>query len=160
MIADGDFADMNNATLAGGRFRRSTLVTALLASSALASIQSVPALAQTPPASSTSISIPAQPLSSALIAFSRQTRIEIFVPSSLAAGKRSAAVSDATSPEAALQRLLAGTGLAYRFTGARSVTVEARRAPGAAGAAPAGAIALDEVVVDGAGLPPPTGTIG
>ncbi len=163
MIADGDLADMNNATRAGRHIRRSTLVTALLASTALASLQAIPALAQATPAASMTITIPAQPLSSALIAFSRQTQLEIFVPSSLAAGKRAAAVSGALSPEAALQRLLAGTGLTYRFTGARSITVEAVPRAAAVGAAPAGSIALGEVVVEGprsAGLPPPTGTVG
>ncbi len=132
--------------------RRTGLAAALLAGCALGSLGTAPALAQSAPAASAGIAIPAQPLSSALIAFSRQTRIEIFVPSSLAAGKRSAAVSGVTSPEAALQRLLAGTGLTYRFTGARAVTVEAVPGAAAAGAVPAGAIALDTIDVRGASM--------
>jgi iron complex outermembrane receptor protein len=149
---------MKSRNKAGQQAVRPALIATLLAGTALGSFATQPVLAQAPAAVSATIDIPAQALSSALIAFSRQTRIEIFVPSSLAAGKRSAAVSGTHSPEAALQRLLAGTGLTYRFTGARSVAVEARAT---VGAAPAGAIPLDEVVVEGAqGLPPPTGTIG
>lgn len=143
------------------------LITLLLAGTALASLahpQEARAQSPSPLAVGASVNIPAQPLSAALIAFSRQTRIEIVAPSTVTAGKRSAAVSGTLPPLAALQRLLAGTGLTYRFTGARSVTVEAVPVAAAVGAAPAGAIALDEVVVEGsrsaAGLPPPTGTIG
>lgn len=131
---------------AGRAMVRPAMIAALLGGTALAA---PPALAQTA-ATSASIEIPAQAMSSALIAFSRQTRIEIFVPSSLAAGKRSGAVSGARAPEAALQRLLAGTGLTYRFTGTRSVTVEAAPTTAALGAAPAGAIALDAIDVRGA----------
>lgn len=143
---------MKSRNKAGQQAVRPALIAVLLAGTALGNFATQPVLAQAPAATSAAIDIPAQALSSALIAFSRQTRIEIFVPSSLAAGKRSGAVSGAQSPEAALQRLLAGTGLTYRFTGARSVTVEAVPAAAAIGAAPAGAIALDTIDVMGASM--------
>jgi len=154
---------MTSRNKVGQQAVRPAMIAALLAGTALGCFATQPVLAQAPAATSAAIDIPAQALSSALIAFSRQTRIEIFVPSSLAAGKRSGTVSGAQSPEAALQRLLAGTGLTYRFTGARSIAVEAVPRAGRVGAAPAGAIALSEVLVEGprsAGLPPPTGTVG
>ncbi|MDH4981227.1 TonB-dependent receptor [Hyphomicrobium sp. D-2] len=105
----------------------------------------VPAMAQ----AQSSFNIPAQPLASALIAFSRQTNIEVFVPSSVASGKKSTAVSGAMSSDAALQTLLAGTGLTYSFNG----TTYAINAPnaGGAGATVDGAIALDTIDVSGGG---------
>ena len=54
---------------------------------------------------------------------SRQTGIAVVAPASATAGKRSAAVNGALSSEAALSRLLAGTGLNFRFTSATSVTI-------------------------------------
>lgn len=152
---------MKSRNKVGQQAVRPAVMAALLAGTALGCFAMRPVLAQAPAATSAAIDIPSQTLSSALIAFSRQTRIEIFVPSSLASGKRSGAVSGVQAPEAALQRLLAGTGLTYRFTGTRSITVEAAPGAAAVGSVPAGAIPLDEVVVDGVrGLPPPTGTIG
>ncbi|CAN7672191.1 TonB-dependent receptor [Bosea sp. LjRoot237] len=141
---------MKSTNGVGQQAVRPAMIAALLAGTALGCFATQPVLAQAPAAASATINIPAQTLSSALIAFSRQTRIEIFVPSSLAAGKRSSAVAGAQAPEAALQRLLSGTGLTYRFTGARSVTVEAIPSAAAVGAAPAGAIALDAIDVRGA----------
>jgi TonB family protein len=56
--------------------------------------------------------IPAQPLAAALNAFGAATRVPIFVDAELTSGRRSIALKGAFTPEAGLQSLLAGTGLA------------------------------------------------
>ncbi|MCR4523280.1 MULTISPECIES: TonB-dependent receptor [Bosea] len=131
----------------GARLVRQARLAAALCGTALAAgIVSLPAMAQ----SARTLDIPAQPVSSALIAFSRQTGIAVVAPASATAGKRSAAVNGALSSEAALSRLLAGTGLNFRFTSATSVTISAAGSAGAAGGAvPEGAIALDTIDVAG-----------
>lgn len=129
----------------GARFVRQARLAAALCGTALAAgLVAVPATAQ----GVRSVDIPAQPVSSALIAFSRQTGVAVVAPASATAGKRSAAVSGALSSEVALGRLLAGTGLNFRFTSATSVTVSAPAAV-AGGAAPDGAISLDTIDVTG-----------
>ncbi len=148
---------MIDDSCAGARRARPALAALLLAGTAIAGVatlESARAQSPAPAARSATLDIPAQPLSSALIAFSRQTRVEVFVPSSVAAGKRSTAVSGPLSPQGALQQMLAGTGLSYRFTGAGSVTISGAApaaTPLAAGAAPAGAMLLDTIDVIGGG---------
>ncbi|MBX9874704.1 MAG: secretin and TonB N-terminal domain-containing protein, partial [Beijerinckiaceae bacterium] len=139
---------------AGTRRAKAVRVALLLAGAALAgSLASGTVLAQPAPGATAApiITVPAQPLSTALIAFSRQTRVEVIVPSSVAAGKRSATVNGPLTAQAALSQMLAGTGLSYRFTGAGTVTIEgARAASGPTGASEAGAIELDTITVAGA----------
>lgn len=94
------------------------------------------------------LNIAAQPLASALIAFSRQTRIEIFADQVLVAGRSSPAVSGAMAPSAALGRLLAGSGLSYRFTGANSVTI-LRSGGNAEHLTPSDGVLLDSIDVSG-----------
>ncbi|MCD6075507.1 MAG: TonB-dependent siderophore receptor [Rhodospirillales bacterium] len=69
-------------------------------------------------------SIARQPLDSALTAFSAETRIQVLVPGELTRGITSPGISGTHSPDAALQQILAGTGLAHRFVNANTVTVE------------------------------------
>ncbi|MCP9630527.1 TonB-dependent receptor [Rhodopseudomonas palustris] len=69
------------------------------------------------------VDIPAQPLARALVTFSRQARLQIFIDQALVAGKSAPAVSGALTPTAALDRLLAGSGLSYRFKGTSTVTI-------------------------------------
>lgn len=52
----------------------------------------------------------------------------------------------------ALARLLAGTGVSYNVSGANTVTIQRAAAP-VGGAAPAGAISLDTIDVQGAENP-------
>jgi len=66
---------------------------------------------------SRSYSIPAQPLSDALIQFGRQSGLQVSADSHLVRGKQAAAVSGNLSAEQALSRLLAGTTLRYRING-------------------------------------------
>ncbi|GGC02768.1 ferric-mycobactin receptor FemA [Oxalicibacterium flavum] len=64
------------------------------------------------PANSIQISINAQPLAEALNDWARQTRIQLVVEQSLVAGKTAPAVNGNLTPRQALDRLLAGSGLA------------------------------------------------
>lgn len=58
------------------------------------------------------ISIEAQPLAEALNDWARQTRIQVIAPQDLVGGKTAPAVSGTLTPSQALDRLLAGSGLA------------------------------------------------
>lgn len=71
--------------------------------------------------------IPAQPLSSALLSFGKQTDMQILFSQDTVQGRRSAAVAGRLSPEQALARLLQGTGVSYSVQG-NVVTLGAPRA--------------------------------
>src|SRR5688500_1719633 len=68
------------------------------------------------PAANYNFSIPPQPLAGAISAFSRITGIDIV--GGIARGIQSSGVSGNLTSQQALTRLLAGTGLSYRFTNA------------------------------------------
>jgi iron complex outermembrane receptor protein len=99
-------------------------------------------------------SIPAQPLSSAINAFIRATGWQISYSSQLVHGKTSVAVIGVMPPSAALERLVAGTGLSVRIGGSGSAALVG--SANASGATVAGAISLDTIDVQGdaGGLPP------
>lgn len=90
-----------------------------------------------PPPAAIAFDIAAQPLASALEAYSAATGLEVFYDGSLAVARRSSDVRGRFAPEAALQRLLRGTELIARSTGPASFTITppvpadppARRAP-------------------------------
>ena len=67
--------------------------------------------------------IPAQPLSSALTAFARQSGVKLAYPASLAVGKSAPELRGPLARQEALRRLLAGSGLSYRFTSTNAVTI-------------------------------------
>lgn len=67
--------------------------------------------------------IPSQPVASALLSFSEQADLQIIVDGSVVQGLRSAAVSGPMQPNDALDALLLDTGLTYRYSSARTVTV-------------------------------------
>lgn len=89
-----------------------------------------------------SLNIPAQPVGSALTAFSRATGVDIVYGASLP-NATSPGVSGRFAPSEGLSRLLAGTGLTYRFTSVDTVRLEL--APQAAD----GVIQLGAVRVEG-----------
>lgn len=67
--------------------------------------------------------IPAQPLPAALTSFIRRSGWQISYSSDLVRGKRSAAVNGTMSASAALQQLVAGTGISVRISGPRSAAL-------------------------------------
>src|SRR5262249_12474571 len=58
-----------------------------------------------------SFDIPAEPLSEAILAFSRQSDIIVTAPFGLVDGKQAPAINGQMTPERALKRLLEGSGL-------------------------------------------------
>ena len=67
--------------------------------------------------------IPSQPLDTALEAFGRRSGIQVLYRTAVAENQTTFDVSGSYTPEQALQILLAGTGLNYRFTGSGTVTL-------------------------------------
>jgi iron complex outermembrane receptor protein len=68
--------------------------------------------------------IPAQPLTNALNQFAATTGLQVSYQADLAVGLTSASVSGTRTPVEALQTLLAGSGLQFRFANDQTVTVE------------------------------------
>jgi iron complex outermembrane receptor protein len=68
--------------------------------------------------------IPAQDLGPALRAFADAAGVRLVFPPEMVAGRRTPGVSGTYTPEQALQRLLAGSGLTHRFTDETTVTLE------------------------------------
>ncbi len=87
--------------------------------------------------------IPAQPLAAALRAFAEQSGLQLAYSTEELAGITSAAVTGRLSAERALNALLAGTPVTWRFTDARTVVLEKPAA--------SGALMLDTVRVEGDG---------
>lgn len=71
------------------------------------------------------VSIPAQPLLSALRAFGLQTQSQVLFHEALLAGREAVAVYGAYTPQEALELLLARTGLTIATARARSFTLKA-----------------------------------
>lgn len=112
--------------------RNLTFVMAITA--ALTAMPIGPASAQAPSATEAnrgeifSFELPAQPLDSAVLAFSKQSGIQLVFDATLGGGARANAVEGKYTVREALDRLLAGTGLGWRFLNKRTVTIEAKPA--------------------------------
>ena len=104
--------------------------------------------------------IPAQPLSQALMAFGRQSGMQIAVDSAAVAGKTSASVAGSMTADQALRQLLSGSGLTYHFTSANAVTVAGAPVPAPAGVPGSSTLILDPVRVQAVPTTPPQGEIG
>lgn len=107
-----------------------TLAGAIVASAAFGAT-ATPAFAQTPAASpgatqlaTRRFEIAAGSLRDALAAFSRTTGITINDPKAVVADRQSPGISGVLTAEEALRRLLAGSGVTYRFTSPRSLNLE------------------------------------
>ncbi len=98
----------------------------------------VTALAQAAPLS---LSQPAQPLATALQSFARASGLQVNYDPATLVGKRAPALAGRLEPEVALQRLLAGSGLAASVTGSVATIV-----PVATQASP-GSVALDATTI-------------
>ncbi|MEL5879207.1 TonB-dependent siderophore receptor [Cereibacter sphaeroides] len=121
---------------------------ALLASTALVSGNGLsrPAAAQE---ASTLYAVPAGPLGLAITRFGERSGLQILYPADLVRGKQSPGVSGALTAPEALSRLLAGSGLTYRYTATDTVTIVALGATGASNTGPDGSILLDTISVSG-----------
>jgi iron complex outermembrane recepter protein len=72
-----------------------------------------------------SINIPAQSLAGALDVLAEQTGIKPFSPDSIVAGKTSPTVSGRLTPRQALEQVLSGSGLNYKFNDDHAVAITA-----------------------------------
>ena len=100
-------------------------VVAAVAALVVASVQ-----ARETPATQTkrNFQIAAQPLSQALLEFSRQADLIVTAPSELVRDKRAPEIRGELTPSAALSQLLRGAGLEASFTASGAITIgEARR---------------------------------
>jgi len=101
--------------------------------------------------------IPAQPLDRALNDLSRQTGLQFVYNAQQAGNPRTRAMSAGLAPQQALEQLLDGTGLRYRYLNDTTVTIEARSdaAPSGTSAVPVAtsAVAFEAApAAEGAGL--------
>ncbi len=85
-----------------------------------------------------SLKIEAQPLSKALLDFSKQTGLQIGYAAELAEGKVAQKVESVDEPSAALDTLLAGTGLQYKFVNQETVVIRAASLTEGSGSGSAG----------------------
>lgn len=127
------------------------MILALLASTALALPLAGTAVAQAPApaAAARSYAIPAGPLAQALNRFADISQLQLVYDAAATRNLQSGGLNGAFTREQGLARLLAGTGLTYRFTSAATVTISRPAAVGATGAVPEGAIPLDTIEVQG-----------
>ncbi len=68
--------------------------------------------------------IPPQPLGPAMNEFAKTSGLQVSFPSEVAADRHSPGVTGRYSPDEALQALLAGTGMTYRYVSADTVTLQ------------------------------------
>lgn len=133
---------------AAGTARGCKLRSALLAASvAFAAVSVFPHAVHAQ--ATVSYEIPAGRLDAALSRFGAASGVQLLYNSSVTRGVRTTGVSGNLGPQEALARLLAGTGLNYRFTGPNSATITA--APGAAAVDGNGATVLGTIMIQGEG---------
>lgn len=117
---------------------------AICLAAALAGETARPAQAQAATAQAAPFDIRAQDLGGALASFADRAGLRLLFASDLVAGRASPGISGSFTPEDALDRLLAGTGLTYRFTDASTVTILDPNA-----ITDDGALVLDTIDVEG-----------
>ncbi|WP_416193509.1 TonB-dependent siderophore receptor [Nitrobacter sp. TKz-YC01] len=110
--------------------------------------------------SARSYAIPAGPLANALNRFADVSQLQLLYSGETTRGLRTRGLNGSYTSQQALAQLLGGTGLTFRFSGGSNVTIERPGAPVAVGAAPAGAISLDTIDVEGASSSDPGRTEG
>jgi len=69
------------------------------------------------------LDIQPQPLAAALERLAQESDLQLLYPAEAVAGKQAAGLSGTYTPKQALEKLLEGTGLAFQFTGARTVAI-------------------------------------
>lgn len=89
--------------------------------------------------------IPAQPLAGALQAYGQRTGVQVLYESSSATGRRSNAVEGSFTPQAALDRLLAGTDLRVRYSRPDAITLALPEVEGIGSLPPAGPLGTSDL---------------
>lgn len=140
-----DFVSLEQGTRGNDRARKWR--TGLLAASiALCTLPLMPASA--PAQTTVGYAIPAGPLDAALTRFGAASGVQLLYNSSVTRGLRTSGVSGSLGAREALGRILAGTGLSYRFTGPNSATIT--KVSEAGGIAGDGSTVLDPITIQGA----------
>lgn len=89
---------------------------------AAVSLLASPAVAQAA-ATSADFRIPSQPVQSAMLLFTQQSGVQILYPFDRVKGMKTRSIAGRMAPEAALEKMLAGTGLKVGRTGANVMTL-------------------------------------
>ena len=141
---------MTGTTIARPR-RAALLAGSALVALAFGAVEGAAAQSATPTTAQSAVyAIPPGPVSGALAAFGAASGVQIVYDTAIARGLSSPGVSGARTPEQALGALLVGTGLNWRFTSPRSVTIEAPAAATATAVeASQNMIELDAITVSG-----------
>ncbi|WP_168879310.1 TonB-dependent siderophore receptor [Rhizobium sp. P28RR-XV] len=137
----------------GNSRRDRSFAFALLVTTALGTIIAAPAPVFAQAAEKTgrvAYNIPPQPLSQALVQFSKVAGIQLFFSADVARGISSGGVSGSLTRTEALDKILAGSGLTYHFTNTTTVTISNPSAAAVGAAAANGATALAPIVVQAA----------
>lgn len=104
--------------------RRATPLHAALGTLTVAlavALGAAPSAARAQAAAAVKINIPAQSLAQALLQLGRQTNLQVYYLPEAVRDRRAPAISGTLTPQQALDRLLAGTGLIARIDGATAV---------------------------------------
>lgn len=133
---------MRGNIISGGHRGSALLLKAILLATATGGVTLLPSQVQAQ-AADRQFDIPAQALGDALMAFGRQSGLQVTAEGPLVEGRKSSAVAGRMAATQALSQLLAGTGLTFRYVGDNAVRLE--RAP----VAENGAIQLGPVRVEG-----------
>ncbi|MFT3689042.1 TonB-dependent siderophore receptor [Paenirhodobacter sp.] len=126
------------------------LVAALMLGTAL--VPTLPMTAAMAQEAARDFRIPAQPLDDALMLYGRQAGMMVSVDAALLRGLRSPGVSGTLPPGQALQRVLAGSGLSWRQSGATMIVSR----PGEVAAD--GSVQLDTITIQAGGKTEGTGS--
>lgn len=92
--------------------------------SALILLTSLPGLPVAHAAQTLEFNIPAQPLTSALADFSAKTRLQVLYEGAVTDNVQAPALEGQYTPKAALGKLLENSGIQYRFTNRKTITLE------------------------------------
>ncbi|WP_320199682.1 TonB-dependent siderophore receptor [Agrobacterium sp. rho-13.3] len=128
--------------------------TAIVGLTVATAIETNHALAQGAPVSSAAVnlSVPAGPLENAILALGRQANLRMLYPSAITRGKTTAGVQGALGVSAAVNQLLAGSGLYFTITGSNTVRIfDPAASANQAAAVNNGSTVLAPIVVQGAG---------
>ena len=154
MAVVGDAWGIGGSRKRGALVERLTLAACVLA---LATGFAPPVAAQPPETlaeTHIAFDLPAQDLNAALLAFADRVGLQLVYDVGLVEGLSNAPLKGAFAPRDGLAQLLAGTGLAYRFTGADAVSIY--RLDGAA--EEGGPLHTGPVTVEAAFVPSPADT--
>ena len=127
------------------------LMAALMMSTSLSAVIAPTIASAQTSASERNFSIRGQSLSTALLEFSSASGIDVFFDQKTIGNRSTQGLTGRYTPQAGLEKLLAGTGLSYNFNNARSITIIDRLASShnAATSSNDGSILLNTITIAG-----------